>query len=125
MEQAVGAGLAPAQDTPPAPLSRGEIGAKPALKEIDRLKLERLNLSIGNLNLQLALLNEKARAMLNERATLQTGTACFHAEREGLVKEIVGAYCNTPSLDGKWRLNPDTMIFEAVGAGLAPARKEG
>lgn len=86
--------------------------AMPTLQEIDRLKLERLNLSISNLNLQLALLNERARA-------LQIEMAGFQAEKEGLVKAL-----NHKS--SGWILNPNTMIFEAcdVGARLAPAQKE-
>jgi len=102
-------------NTPPTPLDRGEAGVdlKPVLKELDRLRLERLNLSIGNLNLQLALLNERARA-------LQIETAGFKAEREGLVKAL---HHEDAGLDGKWRLNPDTMIFEAVQqAGVAPVQ---
>lgn len=87
---------------------------KPELKEIDRLKLERLNLSIGNLNLQLALLNERARA-------LQIETTGFRAEREGLVRGITSDY----GLDGKWRLNPDAMIFEVIEVAPAPVHKEG
>lgn len=94
MEQDVGAGLAPAQDT----------GSKPTLKEIDRLRLERLNLSISNLNLQLALLNERARA-------LQIETAGFRAEREGLVRQIMES-SDYVAGNGKWRLNPDTLKFE-------------
>ncbi|HHT9156454.1 MAG TPA: hypothetical protein ACFYEA_02535 [Candidatus Tripitaka californicus] len=83
---------------------------KPELKELDRLKLERLNLSISNINLQLALLNERARA-------LQIETAGLQAEREGLVRGITEG-CG---LDGKWRLNPDTLEF--VGVETAPALK--
>ncbi|MFN3467604.1 MAG: hypothetical protein ACK4WF_07880 [Candidatus Brocadiales bacterium] len=78
---------------------------KPELKELDRLKLEKLNLSISNLNLQFTLLNERARA-------LQVEMAGFRTERERLVKEITAGY----ELDGKWRLNPDAMIFEATEA---------
>ncbi|MDO8137242.1 MAG: hypothetical protein Q6354_06335 [Candidatus Brocadiales bacterium] len=78
---------------------------KPELKELDRLRLERLNLSISNLNLQLALLNERARA-------LQIETAGFWAEREGLVKQIMENMESTDCVSGKWRLNPDTLKFE-------------
>lgn len=94
----------------------------PELKEIDRLRLERLNLSISNINLQLALLNERARALQMEAVSL-------HMEREGLVKGITESY----SLGNGWKLNPDTLKFENVGAGLvenppsfgrAPAQKD-
>ncbi|MDI6761006.1 MAG: hypothetical protein QMD05_09275 [Candidatus Brocadiaceae bacterium] len=87
------------------------------LKELDRLRLERLNLLISNINLQLALLNERARA-------LQIETAGYRAEREGLVNKITEGY----ELNGKWRLNPDTMTFEQtpnVGAGSSTSRATG
>lgn len=91
--------------------TKAEGGGNPELKELDRLKLERLNLSISNLNLQIALLNERTWS-------LQIEAAGFRAEREGLVKGITEGY----GLDSnKWRLNPDTPIFEAVGVGLTPA----
>lgn len=86
---------------------RGQgLETRPVLKEIDKLKLERLNLSISNLNLQLALLNERARA-------LQIGMAGLLTERVGLVKGIMES-SDYAAGAGNWRLNPDTMTFEAT-----------
>ena len=65
---------------------------------------------MSNLNLQLALLNERAR-------TLQIETAGFRAERDGLVNNITLTMMANNEIGEGWRLNPDTLEF--VGAGPA------
>lgn len=80
---------------------------RPELKEIDRLKLERLNLSISNLRLQQELLFAPIRERL---VALQREVNSCSEGREKLVKEITESY----GLDGKWKLNPDTITFEPL-----------
>ena len=94
-----------ARDTIKAPEPQGfRAGeAKPELTELDKLRLEKLNLSISNINLQLALLNERARTLQREVAELQ------------VKKEIlIGRMPENYGLDGKWRLNLETLNFEPL-----------